>query len=256
MIANVKKNLLALENQTILTQGTVGQTISIALSEDWDGLAVTAVLSAGPLKRDVVVSDASITIPWELLAEDHRKLYMGLHGALPDGSIVIRTNIVSLGEILPSLSPSENEPEAPSPARADQIQALAEQAVSLVRALCDAASRGDFNGADGFSPTASIVRDGNTITISITDQNGSSSVSFQESSGESATIAVDSVLSAQSTNPVQNNVITAALNQKADRSDLHELPAGGTAGQFLLKVGSNDYDAAWVSILNASEVAM
>lgn len=34
------------------------------------------------------------------------------------------------------------------------------------------------------------------------------------------------------------------------------VPAGGTAGQFLVKSSGTDYDAAWVTVPNASEVAM
>lgn len=38
------------------------------------------------------------------------------------------------------------------------------------------------------------------------------------------------------------------LAGKADVSAVHNLPSGGTAGQFLVKQSATDYDAAWVSL--------
>ena len=34
-----------------------------------------------------------------------------------------------------------------------------------------------------------------------------------------------------------------------------ELPAGGTAGQFLVKTSDADYDAAWQTVTDGNEVA-
>lgn len=63
-------------------------------------------------------------------------------------------------------------------------------------------------GANGFSPVASVTKTGNTATITITDQNGTTTA--QISDGTS--ITVDSSLSVTSTNPVQNKVITEAID--------------------------------------------
>jgi len=67
------------------------------------------------------------------------------------------------------------------------------------------------------------------------------------SSGGGSAITVDSELSSSSTNPVQNNVINAALNLKANANSVHNIPAGGTANQVLAKRSSTDYDATWVT---------
>ncbi len=135
MIAQLRGNLLEILRQSPLTQGSVGQKLAVSLSGEWSDLAVTAVFYVGALSRDVVVSGGEITIPWELLAEPEHKLYLNFHGALPDGSIVLRSNIASLGPILPSRAPSGDPPEAPSPTRADQIQALAEQALAVAQSV-------------------------------------------------------------------------------------------------------------------------
>ena len=63
-------------------------------------------------------------------------------------------------------------------------------------------------GANGFSPVASVTKTGNTATITITDQNGTTTA--QVSDGTS--ITVDTALNVTSTNPVQNKIITEAIN--------------------------------------------
>ena len=172
MIARINSNQLAITNNTQLVQGTVGEKIGLVFSQDWSALSKTAVFSSGELMRDVAVCSGEISIPWELLAKDGRRLSLSFHGSLPDGTIVLRTNIASLGSILPSYSPSGEEPEAPSPARADQIQAIAQQAAAEVQALREDAAAGRFKGADGISPTVSVTSIAGGHRISITDAEG------------------------------------------------------------------------------------
>ena len=99
MLAQVKGNHLEIQQQQLLTQGSVGQKLALSLSEDWEGLAVTAVFSAGSTSCDVLVSGREIDIPWELFKEPDHKLFLNLHGGSPDGHIVLRTNIACLGNI-------------------------------------------------------------------------------------------------------------------------------------------------------------
>ena len=165
MIIIAKKNVLIAESDQLVS-GSVGVTLKVSLSDEWDNLAVTAVFAAGNIRRDVVVSGNEITIPWELLRVPGRKLAVNLHGALEDGTIIIRTNIVSLGLILPSNAPSGAEPDAPSPTRADEIQAIAEAALDSAESVREDADNGVF---DGFSPSASVSTSGSITTITITD---------------------------------------------------------------------------------------
>lgn len=62
-------------------------------------------------------------------------------------------------------------------------------------------------------------------------------------------VTVDSALSGTSENPVQNKAVTAALENKANASDVHNIPSGGTVGQVLAKLSDTDYDAEWMSAL-------
>ena len=121
MIAQLSKNLLTLEEQTQLVQGSVGETVKLKRSDDWKRMTATAVFSNGELTRDVIVSGETLLIPWELLQEEGRRLTLNFHGADDSGGVV-QTNIASLGRVKKSNSPSGIPPEAPTPARADQIQ--------------------------------------------------------------------------------------------------------------------------------------
>lgn len=71
-------------------------------------------------------------------------------------------------------------------------------------------------GKDGYSPTATVTKSGDTATIKITDKNGTTSAQIKDGTG--ASITVDSAMSSTSTNPVQNKAITNALHDKADAS--------------------------------------
>ena len=66
------------------------------------------------------------------------------------------------------------------------------------------------DGTDGISPVATVTKSGDTATISITDAEGTTTATVTDG----VTPTVDSSLSDSSTNPVQNDVITSALNGK------------------------------------------
>jgi len=65
-------------------------------------------------------------------------------------------------------------------------------------------------GQDGYSPTATVTKVGNTATITIRDKDGTTTASISD-----GTIPViDDQLDLTSENPVQNKVVTQAINQK------------------------------------------
>ena len=74
-----------------------------------------------------------------------------------------------------------------------------------------------------------------------------SSLSLANSALQSS--SVDSALSSNSTNPVQNKVITSALNDIS----VTGLPSGGTQGQLLMKSSNTDYITEWISPANSVE---
>ena len=220
MIAQLSKNLLTLEEQSQLVQGSVGETLALRLSGDWRDLSATAVFSNGALTRDVIVNGDSLVIPWELLREAGRTLTLSFHGAAANGDVV-QTNIAVLGKIRESHTPSGQNSEAPTPAVADQILALAGQALTAASAVKASAEAGAF---DGVSPAVSVEAVQGGHAVSITDRAGIHSFTVLDGSGGSA-IAVDDALTTWSTNPVQNKVVYQAyaalqdeLNTKQDKA--------------------------------------
>ena len=197
MIACVNGTQLRLEKNTPVVQGTIGQSLGVKLSEEWSALSVTAVFSAGAVKRDVIVESDELTIPWELLAEARHALNLSFHGAQADGRLVLRTNIISLGDILPSQAPSGNEAEAPTPTRADQIQALAEQAVATARSaegtldalLSDAQAAVDAVVAEG-TRQSGLLDDEAAAQLSVIDAAGQVQVDAVQSRGDTVLASI------------------------------------------------------------------
>ncbi len=66
-------------------------------------------------------------------------------------------------------------------------------------------------GPAGYSPSASVVKVGDTTTITITDEHGTTTANVNDGTP----ITVDSALSTVSENPVQNKVITNKINTAA-----------------------------------------
>ena len=240
MIAQISKKQLSMKSNSQLIQGTVGEKMNVEFSDDWSALSKTAVFAAGDVTRDVIISADEITIPWELLTKAGHKLCLSFHGALPDGSIVLRTNIVSLGTIQPSLMPSGEEPEAPSPVRADQIQAIAEQALAAAQEVSRNAAAGLFDGSDGVSPFIAVQAIAGGHRITITDVDGSRHFDVMDGTtdgGSSPSVSV----------PLMDGVPSVGISETYARgdhvhpSDTSRLAANqGTtnAGKFMV-VGSD-----------------
>lgn len=92
------------------------------------------------------------------------------------------------------------------------------------------------NELDDYQPLLTagenITINNNTISAVDTKYTAGTNISISGSNVISASIPIDNALSTSSTNPVQNSVITNALNNKADNSDL-------SAYQPLLTAGAN-----------------
>ena len=117
-------------------------------------------------------------------------------------------------------------------------------------------------GPDGYSPTATVTKSGDTATITITDKNGTTSATVTDGSdatarwgnisgtlanqtdlqtalnGKQSTLSFDSTPTSGSTNPVTSGGVKTALDTKITA------PASGTAGQYLRKTASG---AEWAT---------
>lgn len=88
-----------------LTCGMVGKQVQFQLSPEWEGLRKTAVYLSGGVVRvslDIGVVD---TLPAEVLQTPGERLYVGLYGVSPDGTLAIPTIRVPGPVIQPGADP-------------------------------------------------------------------------------------------------------------------------------------------------------
>lgn len=90
----------------MLTSGMVGKPVAFEFSEEWTGLAKTAVFSAGNVCRDAVVNGNVAIIPAEVLERPMQQLYVGVYGVSRDGDLVIPTVRAKGPRIFPGACPS------------------------------------------------------------------------------------------------------------------------------------------------------
>lgn len=111
-------------------------------------------------------------------------------------------------------------------------------------------------GQDGYSPTASVSKSGNTATITITDKNGTTTAQVSDgATGQTGPAGADGY-SPTATVSKSGGVATISITDKqgtttaqvTDGSPGPGVPAGGTAGQLLSKKTTGvDYDTEWVN---------
>ena len=148
-----------------LTSGMVGKLVKLEFTSDWEGLAKTAVFSAGNVTRDVICTGETVAIPAEVLQIPMRVLYIGVYGVAPDGSLVIPTIRVKGPEIQPGVDPSGDPGSAPDLTLWEQIegqigdmtQLNTQSKDSLVEAINELSSGGIAGAENGatFMPTVS-----------------------------------------------------------------------------------------------------
>ena len=152
-----------------LPRKTVGKTIEVEFSADWEGLAITAVFEAGDVKKDVVYTGKPIIIPHEVLVTEGLSVMLGFHGALPDGTIVKRTVPEWLNNVGASLDPSGETSSEPTPDWAAQVQTIALKAKEAADSVRRDADAGKFNGAAGGWYTPAVTQpDENTLRVAFT----------------------------------------------------------------------------------------
>lgn len=107
-------------SQAVVTQcqplvaGTVGLPVKFTFDPVWEGLEKTVVFRVGEQVFHQLEPETAVTVPWELLAAPGCTLWAGAFGA--GEGVQLPTVWVSLGEILPGVSPNgqaESEPTQP-----------------------------------------------------------------------------------------------------------------------------------------------
>ena len=213
---NVSSANIAVEEKETLTEGRVGLLCQFRFTDEWTGLAKTAVFD-GADSRDVILKSDTVAIPAECLAAEGYSLSVGVYGKNAAGDIVIPTVYATVGKIQRSAYPSGREPAAPTPDVVAQIQQAAANAEELARSVREDADLGKFNGgkgdkgekgdkgntgpageAGGFYTPAVTQPNANTIRMSFTpskeDMPAVADTDIALPSGGSGSVAVDSTL--------------------------------------------------------------
>lgn len=107
-----------------LTSGMVGLQCEFVFDGAWDGLARTAVFTAGNEKRDVLLTGALCTVPWEVLQHPGYQLVIGVYGSNADGTLIIPTCYAMCGSIAPGADPSGEESTDPTLPVWGQLQGM------------------------------------------------------------------------------------------------------------------------------------
>ena len=123
-------------------------TVAFSFDSIWDGLDRTAVFQAGDSKISVILDDTNqCQIPWEVLENPRRTLEVGVYGTR-NGTVVLPTVWVSLGEIKQGVSLGDNN-QPPTPDVYGQILQAAKDAEDIAQGVRDDADSGKFDGEVG-----------------------------------------------------------------------------------------------------------
>lgn len=143
------KVLLKVNQREAVTSGSVNvYNVQFSFSSAWNGLDKTAVFQAGSDIISVVLDDSNTcTIPWEVLENPSRTLYVGVYGT-KGGDIVLPTIWESLGTIQKGVTLGTNM-QPPTPDAYSQILSIAEKAQEIAQSVRDDADEGKFDGETG-----------------------------------------------------------------------------------------------------------
>ena len=151
-----------------ITSGSVGLECSFRFSEDWEGLGKVAIFQGSGQIIDVaLVGQESCAVPHEVLQQALGHLKIGVYGTGDQGQRVTPTVWADAGRILPGVEPSEIEPTPATQSLVQQILEAAENAEEIAQGVRDDADAGEFDGADGVSPSVSVtdITGGHRVTI-------------------------------------------------------------------------------------------
>ena len=188
-----ERNASALATSPITT-GSVGLTVRLAFSEDWDGLGKVVTFRGSGEQIDVALTGEECSVPPEVLVSAGGRLMLGVYGT--DGEERVTPTIwADAGIIQEGAEPSGIEPSPQTASLVDQIlaaaqaaQDAAEDAQETAQSVRDDADAGSFNGPRGpagYSPTVTVtdIEGGHRVTI--TDATHPAGQSFDVLDGES-----------------------------------------------------------------------
>lgn len=217
---------------------TIDFDCTVALTEYPDANIICVCLRPG--------DDEPYTIPLSTDGE-HRILTLASADLEKEGRLTLELRMVDGDKVLKSArftgtvtSSLQGEGDAPGTPVRDTLDRLdaeikaAQAIVDDIRAKLDA---GEFNGTDGYSPTATVSKDGATTTISITDKTGTTTATVEDGAkgdkgdpGSDANVTAENVQSALGYMPVAPTVLDEKQNVLTDADKQAITKAGMTSG--------------------------
>lgn len=105
----------------VLTTGMVGLPVQLQWDDSWEQLHKTLVYRAGSVQRDQMGVAAEGTVPWEVLQTPGMTLRIGVYGTNADGTVVIPTVWVPVGQINEGAAPCADPGQPHTPALWQQM---------------------------------------------------------------------------------------------------------------------------------------
>lgn len=229
MYVEIDKNKAWCRERGLLTTGSVGETVELDFSDDWDGLEKFAVFRAYDVSEAAAISGDFIEIPARVLTKPDVQLLLGVYGINTEGTVIIPTVYVDLGTIRvgANLSGADNYEEPPETLYAQIAERANAAAASAAAAELSAAAAA--TGTPTGTLSFSVNEDGDLIET-ITPAGGGTplTVNLGHVVGESADAQViaalqTAVAAAQST---ANTANTNATNAQSAASAAQTAASG------------------------------
>ena len=172
IIVEANNNKAWCPERELLTAGSVGVTVDLRFSDDWDDLQVFGIFRAYNVSAAVAVTGDSVEIPASVLANPNVHLLLGLYGVAEDGKVVIPTVYADLGVVRDAANLTGADNYVPPDASLyAQVLKLAGDA----QAAAEEATSGEYAGTATFTINSagklvmSVTRNGSTSSSVIGD---------------------------------------------------------------------------------------
>lgn len=217
-----------------------------------DAVPALTVINPRGISYPAIVQRSGNSVLWEIRDSDLTAAGTGeIQLSFVQGEVIAKSytgrievirSIPSTGETPDPIEEWETEANAKL---AEVAQALEDIPETIDTALEAAKESGEFDGqdgapgapgADGISPTVTVTDITGGHRVVITDAEGDHPFDVMDGQGGGGTVTVDDELSDQSTNPVQNKVITEEVTSlKEAIADKQDAPSvAGSSGQAMM----------------------
>ena len=140
-----------------VTVGAEGIVAAFLFSDDWAGLAKTAIFKGSDQEVEMIILNNECTVPPEVLTEAGGMLMVGVYGNDGHGTLIRPTIWGVVGRIEDSAISEDAGQTGTTPSWAAQVQNAVQEALAVAQGVRTDADAGEFDGAT-FTP--SVAADG------------------------------------------------------------------------------------------------